>query len=151
MLDLGSQQPLRQVDLKAIPGVDVVDGPADGREVTVAVEGAGDARMAWERILRGKVLTVGRTLRVRNRTRSGRPSAKHISNRRQPTCRPISPLPPRLRKARRSHPRPVGRVVPGDHPVVDADCKVRDAELVELRAGDALDRVLQTISKQAGD
>ena len=43
------EQPLRQVHLEAVAGVDVLDGPADGRLVAVAVEVAGDARAAGQR------------------------------------------------------------------------------------------------------
>ena len=49
------QQPLREIDLKHVPGINVFNGPPHTREVVFTRKIAGDSRMIGKRKLRGQI------------------------------------------------------------------------------------------------
>src|SRR5262249_52276353 len=151
MLPARHQQPLRQVNLKTIAGVDVLDPPADHFAVALGREVARHARMARQWILRAESRAVGPAVPDTRTVRHSRTQGSQgIENLAQSESRSLTAgFGSRFRKSRRNQPRSLLLVIKSQNPVIQTGDEQRHLELVAARPGKPFDVVTQLVTEQS--
>src|SRR5262249_7508362 len=146
MLSLRRQQALGHVDLKAVASVDVLNGPANGREIRGTIEITRNLAMPWHRVLRTQFRRVQRLSdQIGNLLRR---TAQPLLNRSQATFRaPSASHRIEFWESRRNDPGPILVMVECDDPIIETDGQIRRCKLIPARPWQAFEMVAEIVAE----